>query len=248
MAESTKYDRIFRVLEYLARHPSGATLSTIARDVGMPLSSCHDVLQRLEAISAISMSADRQYRLGGRSRALAASITESEHLLPVSRRYLAALARELGFDVYIAVTSLGRVTYVDRFRGSHPVNVNVPLGQPLAIHATAAGKLFAAYDERTASIVLSGTHDLRKLTPKTNTDRDKLRQELAAIVRNGYSQSDEEAILGVTGLAVPVFDTGGALLAALHVSALTAELSPSTVEHVLERMRETSANIGRDAS
>lgn len=214
----------------------------------MPLSSCHDVLQRLEDISAVSMTDDRQYRLGGRSRALAASIAEGDHLIPVSRRHIAGLARDLGFDVYFAVASFGTVTYVDRFRGTNPVNVNIPLGQPLAIHATASGKLFAALDERTASIVLDGTHPLRSLTPNTITDRAQLRIELDRIAEQGYSLSNEEAIVGVTGLAVPVYDSAGALLAGLHVSALTAEMTAVAMEKVLDRMRATGEKIGRDAT
>lgn len=248
MVESNKYNRIFLILEYLARRPSGATLSVIARDIRMPLSSCHDVLQRLDAISAVTLTEERQYRLGGRSRALAASISEGEHLIPVSRRHLASLARELSFDVYFAVSSFGTVTYVDRFRGSNPVNVNVPLGQPLAIHATAAGKLFAALDDRTASVVLDGTHPLRAPTPNTITNRRALRTELDRIREQGFSTSQEEAILGVTGLAVPIYNAKGTLLAALHVSALTAELTPEVREGVLSRMRSTSKKIGHDAT
>lgn len=248
MAEPGKYDRIFQILEYLARRPNGATLSVVAREIHIPLSSCHDILQRLEAISAVSLTEDKRYRLGSRSRALAASISEGEHLLPISRRHLAQLARELGFDVYLAVASYGTVTYVDRIRGTNPVNVNVPLGQTLAVHATAAGKLFAALDEQTASIVLTGSHALRNLTAHTITDRAALKTELEWIVEHDHSVSREEAILGVTGVAVPVRSNDGSLLAALHVSMLSAAWTPEIRDRVIGAMRSCARKIERDVA
>ena len=58
----------------------------------------------------------------------------------------------------------------------------------------------------------------------------------------GYVRVDDEPETGLTGLAVPVRDEGGAIVAALEVSAPTSRLAPS-VDEAAALLREAAAAL-----
>jgi DNA-binding IclR family transcriptional regulator len=161
-----------------------------------------------------------------------------------ARRHLEKLAQTVGNDVYLAVKSGNRVVYVDRFVGSQPVTVNIRLGESLALHSTAVGKLFAAYVPELQRRVLS--RPLQRSTAHTITDPAELTRELDKIREEGFAVSQEESFDGICGMAVPVYDDAGQLLAAIHVSALAAGLTEARVKTVIEEATTVARLIELD--
>lgn len=243
MPSHNKYERIFQILELLAKRDSGATLSEIAAAVGMPVSSCHGVLNGMVEVGALALNSDRKYRLGRRSRALSVVFAGSDHIVPLCRQELPGLLEEFGFDLYVAQRSGDRVVYVERGYGSQPVNVNIPLGAPLSLHATSVGKLFCAFSPDLAESLLDGRDELPRMTENTITDRARLRKEFARIRKRGYSLSNGEAIKGITGLSVPILDEAGKIHAAIHLSALSQSLDVAMRQRAVKRLQDAAARV-----
>ena len=143
------------------------------------------------------------------------------------------MAKQLQNDVYLAVRVGTRVVYVDRYRGSQAVSLAIRLGDSLSLYATAVGKLFAAYEPELAERALRSGR--RQLTSNTITAAADLEQEYEKVRQEGVSTSREESIEGVVGIAVPIRDTSGRLVAAVHVSAVRAGWSPAREREVLDR-------------
>jgi DNA-binding IclR family transcriptional regulator len=238
-----RYTRVFDVLELLVGHPDGMTVTEVSKRLGLPLSSTHNLLQRLVAAEvAVSVSAGGlRYAGGPRLVRLGIRVVDGVELRSVARRHLQELARVLGDDVYLGVRLGHRVVYVERIQGSRPITVEIRLGQSLFLHATSVGKLFAAHHPVLRKQVLSGP--LAKLTKNTITDPDTLDAQLDAILKTGWSLSNEEAVLGIVGVAVPVFDLQGALTAAVHISGLVGQMSPERLEVVVSSAHATATAI-----
>ena len=81
---------------------------------------------------------------------------------------------------------------------------------------------------------------LRPLTPRSLTQPDALRQELARVRSQGHALVDQEMELGLRTLAVPLRNHRGEVVAALNVSAIAARVS-------LETLRERFLPILLDA-
>ena len=77
-----------------------------------------------------------------------------------------------------------RVIYADRSLGTQRISLDIRLGEPLFLHSTAAGKLFAAVDEKLAALALSG--DMPRLTPTTITSPRELEREYQRIREAGW--------------------------------------------------------------
>jgi DNA-binding IclR family transcriptional regulator len=242
-----RFSRIFDVLELLVGHPQGMTLTEIVKRLDLPTSSAHNLLRRMVAAEVVSMTEDLRYSVGARAVRLGIQVVDRLEVRAVARRVLQDLARETGEDVYLAVRLGERVTYVDRVPGTRLVSVNIRLGQSLYLHATSVGKLFAAHYPQLRRRLFAGPRP--RLTPNTLTGQRELETELDAIVRDGIAFSREEAIAGIVGLAVPVRDVSGALAAAIHISALAAQLDAKherlLVKSASAAATEIEAELGR---
>jgi len=68
------------------------------------------------------------------------------------------------------------------------------------------------------------TRELQAFTPKTITERARLRADLRRIRIRGYATSSEEVYAGAGGVAAPIFNSTSDVIASLGVSAPLARL------------------------
>jgi DNA-binding IclR family transcriptional regulator len=214
---------VFSLLSYLAVKP--ATLSQISKDLGLPLSSSHDLLQALLEIDAVSLQG-KTYALGPRSVGLSIEVQNSMSVVSVSRRALEQVASTTQLDVYLAVRAGTGVVYVARYPGSQAVNIDIPLGRRLYLHSTSVGKLFAALDREIYERLASDPKPV--LTSRTKTTLQQLEPNLRQIRAQQISISRGESLEGVVGVAVPVKDPANQIIAAAHLSIIEA-VAPATV-------------------
>lgn len=239
-----RYSRTFDVLDLLVGRPDGMTVTEISKRLALPISSSHNLLQRMAAVEVVNVTEDLRYSIGPRAVRLGISIVGGIRVRETARRHLQDLARSTGEDVYLAVRVGRRIAYVDRAPGNRPVTVDIRLGQSLFLHATSVGKLFSAYDDTIRRRLLAEPRPA--LTEHTLTDADDLCAELDRIRERGYAVSREEAIRGVVGLAVPVRDAHSDIVAAVHISALRAHLSGDVERDLLAAASATVAAVERE--
>src|ERR1022692_3939704 len=113
------------------------------------------------------------------------------------------------------------------------------IGRRTKPHAVANGKVLLAYDAIPVPV------DLERYTECTITSLGALHQELAAVRRNGYATAVAELEEGLVAVASPVFDAGGACVAALSVSGPSFRMPP---EKLAELGRLCAAHGGRAGS
>ena len=239
-----RLSRVFDVLELLGGHFEGLTLTEISKELKLPTSSVHNLLQRLVAIEALTVTPDLLYLVGYRAVRLGLRFTDGLEVRNIAGRYLTGLSAETGEDVYLAVGLGRKVSYIDRSQGTSPVTVSMRLGQPLYLHSTAVGKLYSAYVESFRAELLCQTWP--RLTVHTLVDRDVLERECAKIRLQEYAISREESHLGIVGVAVPVCDASGSLVAALHSPLLQNNLNEDRLAFILAASQAAAANIERD--
>src|SRR5689334_14306062 len=98
-------------------------------------------------------------------------------------------------------------------------------GSRVPIHCTASGKLFLATMDAARRRRILDSITLATLTPRTITGRKALESELARIAKRGYSTDDEEFIIGLIAVAVPVIGPSRRVVGAVACHAPEARLS-----------------------
>lgn len=242
-----KVERILRVLEMLTKEPDGLQLSTVSKEFGIPLSSCHNLLMSMresEMLLLRERNGQRRFVLGPRTIQLSFRVVDTLQIRRLARPHLLELVEKIGFDAYIASRVGDDVVYLERYEGRHPVKVDIRLGEPVFLHATAVGKLFAALDAELRARLLSLR--LHPVTAHTLTEPQKLRQELDRIAKSRVSVSDEEGMEGIVGVAVPINDAHGEITAALHVSGVSGQLTGIALTSVISALNESVRELERE--
>jgi IclR family acetate operon transcriptional repressor len=228
---SDKVERLVRVLDFLLRAPGHtATLSEVASAVEQPLSSTHDLLRSMVASGLLEIGPTKRYHHGPVLMRLALAAIDSVDIVATARPHLDKLVKAVGHDAYLAIRAGDAVTYASRCASTYRAGLDIRLGEPVPLHSSAVGKLFAALQPDLEHQVLS--RPLAALTPNTIVDPDRLVAELEQIRQRETAMSREETITGIVGFAAPVRDATDRVVAAVHVSAFKDNLARDDVPRI----------------
>ena len=106
----------------------------------------------------------------------------------------------------------------DQQRRIHAARLLV--GDTLPAYCSAAGKvLLAALDPDEVDSLIEREGPLVRRTPSTITDRDALTAALRQVRLQSWATAEDEMDAGTLGIAVPIFDGHGKVVAALAVGS-----------------------------
>jgi IclR family pca regulon transcriptional regulator len=155
---------------------------------------------------------------------------ESSTLPQLAQSHLDDARDELNESVSLAVLEEGHSVFVARSEVTRPVSTYVRLGAKLPAFPSATGRvLLADLGDEDLNTYLA-TASLAQLSPKTETDPDRLRTLIAIVRDRGFSVICEELELGMLAMAVPVRNRNGRTIAALSISASIARVGLTQAE------------------
>ncbi len=240
-------DRASQILLALASGTPRLGVSEISELVDVPKPTVHTMLRTLERRGLVVQEVDGgKYALGPAVLQLGNAYLGGSELRARSASWSDMLARQAGEAVWVAVLSGPDVVVVHhRLRPDDLVQI-LEVGAAVPWHACALGRAIVAYTpDGTQQALLASP--LRRLTGKTVTDPNALRQELAAVLARGYAVEDEEAILGDAGLAAPVFNWSGRVVGAIGIVGPAGRLlREGRQDQLADAVRSTARALSRD--
>lgn len=230
--------RVLSILAVFEKSLAPRSLTDIASETGLALSTAHRLVTELEGWGALQRDTNGRYQIGLRLWELGQHA--GRQVREIARPLLQDLYSLTQRTVHIAIREKTEVLYIDRIYDTRRVPQASRVGGRLPLHATAVGKVLLAFEESwLREAVLA--QPLEGRTPKTSVDPDALRIELAVIRERGYALTVEEVRLGSASIAVPIFQRGGGIGAALGLVSAADEAS--TLERHLPAMRGISRRI-----
>ena len=232
--------KIVALMELLRDEPGGLSLQEIAARTGHVKSSVHRILHSLKRHGYIEQeNAGAPYRLGMQFLTLVRGLHDGISLLQMGRPYLRELVEMFNESTYLAVLHEDRGIFVDVQESTRDLRMVGPLGAVVHYHATAAGKIMAAFlpvDRRAA--LLDG-RKFERLTEKTLTKRKQIELELAEVKRLGYATNDEETIVGAIFLAAPIFDAQESVCGSISVGVPKPRCSELLRKKIANHLKDT---------
>jgi DNA-binding IclR family transcriptional regulator len=219
-------ERTLDLLELFGREKCPLTLSDVARLLHIPVSSCHDVLQAMQARGYLYEIAPRAgYYPTLRIQNLGRVFAEHDPVLARAGLLLRSLRDALDETVMLARASGMRTNYLLSFEATSPLRFMVGIGDSVrSLYATSAGKAaLGALETVVLDEYLKGAK-LTPLTARTITSKDALREDLERARQRGWFLNSGESIDGVTTLSA-TFHWNGALYI-VTVAAPSARLDP----------------------
>lgn len=196
--------RTVQILELLASRPQRMTLSELQRELDVPKSSLHNLLQTLVARGWLETSeSGSAYGIGLRALRVGASYLERDPVVEASWPILSQLRSRLDETVHLARLDGADIVYLASRESAHHLRSSSRIGRRLPAHSTALGKVLLA--GRSDAAVRELLPDrLVALTPDTVTVIEELEAELAEIRIQGYSLEHGQNTPGLACVAVSI--------------------------------------------
>ena len=238
-------ERAFAVLRALNPGGQAVSLATITDTTGLPKSTASRLLSTMVGIGVVERISEVGYVVGRELRAIAHPGVGPSELVGVSATYLRDLVHDIGEDAALSVPDGNHGLYIDQIQKSRPVQVQNWTGERFEHHTTAAGFVFlAARDDEDLDMYLAGP--LAKSSPVTETDPARLRELIQMTRTNGYAWSFEIWAEGVNGVAAPVKDTRGDVVASITVFGPAYRFpGDRDIGAIGRRLVETASHISR---
>ena len=231
-----------KVAVILAAFTAGAehTLSQIAHQTSLPVSTVHRLLRDLVAAELLDRCGDGGYRAAWALRSLDVDSVEPT-LAERAPLVVDDLAAALQTTARVGALDALEISYVEKVPGvvrgtSFPNTARLPL------HATALGKALLAF-LRPVVVRLVIAQGLSSYTPHTVIRADQLQSALQQARMRGFAISAGELDVSCA-VAVPVFDAAGALIAGVEVQV--DDLAGPTLARVLPSLLLAARGLSRE--
>ena len=197
-----------------------------ARELGVHRSTASRLLATLEAGGLLELDeAAGGYRLGLGLVTLAGHVLNRFPVRACAAPVLRELRDSTGETAWLGVLDGQRITYLDQATSPH-VTVNVDwVGVRQALTEGVTGRLLLAYQD--ADVIA-------RLVAEADPSASGLSEtELALVRRQGYAVRIGDSQDGYTGVAVPIRDAGGSVVAAIALGGPLFRVSEQRVHEEL---------------
>lgn len=234
------------ILEILGEAERELSLGSVVARSGRPKGTVHRMLSTLVHTGFVSQDpASARYRLTLKTWRLGANAIRDLDLLRVALPHLERLMRETGETVHLAVLDpSGDVIYVCKVESPQSIRVQTRLGQLNPSWCTATGRCLLAFNEDVAEKVLA--RRLRPRTARTITDAAKLRKILADVRTRGYAVTCAENHPEMGGIAAPVLDHAGGVVAACGAAIPEFRMDQKLIDRIIPLVVSIASAVSRE--
>ena len=241
-------DKTLRILALFNGETPEWGVTELAAHAGMPKSTVFRVLRVLLQHELLAQDPlTKRFRLGLGALELGRRAYEGLELRQVALPILNRIAALSGETVLLEVLNQehDRVVCVERAQRQTGLRLMLEVGSTVPLHAGASSKVLLAYlpDEEIEAVIARG---LPPLTAHTITDPARLRRDLAEIRARGFAVSFEETDDGAAGVAVPIWDRSGRVVAGLTIAGPVTRLNQATVSRFLDIGRDGARQIAQE--
>jgi IclR family pca regulon transcriptional regulator len=242
------FARGLAVLEAFGPDRQALSLSEVAEAADISRAAARRLLLTLCHLGYATQNG-RTFQLTARVMRLGYAYLSSLPLAEIVEPYVLKVAEKTGESCSVCVLDGHEVVYVTRASTRRVMSLTLAVGTRLPAWATANGRVLLGElepAERASRLKQSG---ISKLTPFSLHTVAKVEAAIQQAKRDGYSFVNQELELGLTALAMPLFDQTGRMVAAINIAG-HAERNPESrmlKEHLpvlRETVRQLNAALG----
>ncbi|GIP40076.1 IclR family transcriptional regulator [Paenibacillus sp. J31TS4] len=220
-------------------------VTELSRQLDLSKGAVHKLLATLESEGFIRQNeTNKQYSLGFSLLELGMQVLKTHSLVDFAHSYLQKLAESTTELACLCLLDGEEAIYVDKIESVHPIRFNVDAYRKFPLYATSASRAILAYQpEETIDRVLAG--GIRAFTKHSVTDPAEMKKRILRIRENGYEVSSNLRNVGVTGIASPIHDAAGQVVASVSLIGPSDRMQPN-LDSYLVRVKATTQAISSE--
>ncbi|WP_246530708.1 IclR family transcriptional regulator [Streptomyces bathyalis] len=245
-AGETVLSRVVRVLETFGSDVTTLTVSQIARRSGLHVATVSRLVAQMARHELLQRDG-RSVRIGVRMWELGSRASPTVGLREAAMPFMEDLHAVVGHHIQLGVLQGDEVLFVERLAAPGAVINYTRIAGRLPLHASSSGLVLCAHapvdlQER----IIAGP--LTVYTERTISTPRRLRGTLADVRREGYAFCQGHIHPDATGIAVPLRDSHGAVVAALAAIVPNDDTARAQIPALLAAARGVSrAMAGHEA-
>lgn len=229
--------RALDIITMLSLKKGGLGVTEIANNIDINKSSVYRILSTLVQYGYVEQDEETgRYKLGYKFLEISSKLLESIDLRGEARPFLQELESETNEVIHLVVYDQGEVVYIEKLEGNETLRMHSKVGKRAPMHCTSVGKAILA---QLPDNVIEGIIERKGMpvhTIHTITDKEVLMKELEQVRVRGYALDLEENEIGITCIAVPIFDHTGNVVSAVSISGPTLRMTEERLEQLHKRM------------
>lgn len=229
------------VLE-LVKQSQGITLREVMDGLHISKSTAFRILSTLEEVSYV-YKIKTQYFIN--HKMLCESIEKRAAMDWASLRSIYQLATSLQMSTFIGKVDNTDLVMTQVLHAPFQESADEEIGNRSKLHQSALGKVILANLDEEPLVTILDKLSLERATKNTFQDSQLFRYHLKAIRLDGYAFDDEERIVGIRCVAVPVFREK-VVIAALAIAAPAEQISRSNIKHIANKLIAGSKAITQE--
>jgi len=241
-------ERVLDLLEFIGAGEDGVTFVQIGKELGIPKSSLHALLDVLHGREYVQLDEDtRKYSLGVKVWEAGRAYQRRHGMIELARPVLRAIVARVNETVQLAELAGRDNVYLDKADSTHPLRLQSQVGTRLPAYATGVGKALLAQLSNEEVRTRFGTGGLPVHSPTTLPTVDALIEELEITRERGFAIDNEEYSAGVFCVAVPVHEAAGPAGTAISVSVPVTRATEAGLSEMLAELARGSLEISATA-
>lgn len=210
-------DRVFDILEELAKRPEGLSLQEIGQRLGIAGSSIHALVQTMAHRKYVKINEARKITLGNKFYEFI-GLFANEPLLAAAKPFMKSIAQQVNENVHLAILDGLDIVFIACEQTTHPIRYHVEVGQTQPAHITGVGKVLLSQFSDKMIKEMYADFPFTKITENTIVSVTKLIDTLKVIRSRGYGLDDNESYMGSKCYAGPLYNANQRMIASLSIS------------------------------
>lgn len=237
--------KALNLLEALVKSGQPRRLTELARQLGLTKPNVYRLLSTLSVLGYVKKDpATSLYSPTLKLWEMGSLLVRDVDLVAIAGPRIRRLCEETRESVQLAVFDSGFVVYVDKVDSQQPLKAMTTIGSRVPATVTSTGKALLGWLPSTA--LDQAMAHVKRYTPLTLMKRRDVEQDLEETRARGYSVNRGEFREGVAGIAAPIRDRSGAVVAAVSVWGADRNILGPQRENLARMAMAAARDISRD--
>ena len=236
-------ENVFSLLEVLADNGIELGIAELCKKIFLPKGTVHRLLGTLKNLGYIEQNPqNRKYYLTAKIFKLGTAVTDKIGLVQIIP-YMKKLSQQFNETTNLAIMDRDEIIYLYSVSSDNTLKLDLRIGSNQPAYCAAVGKVLLAFlSEKELDGYLQRVK-LKSYTPYTITSKEYLKRDLKLIREKGCSFANEEYMVGVSCVAVPIKDQQGKVCAGLSFSVPTVRMDKEKLPQLIDSLISTAKKI-----
>lgn len=238
-------ERALRILDVFKSERQALSVARLSEILNLPRATVLRLCTTLVSYGYLKQDREsKRYALGLKLFELGSIVFHSFSLRNVASPHLSRLQTSLGKTIFLGILENDELFYIDKIEDlRNPIVFTSKIGTCRPPYWGMMGPLLMSYLPDSEIERLLKKSPLKATTKHSITKKEKFIKWLRRIRQLEYVIESEMAIPGIAGVAVPIRDFTGKVIAALGIGFMSSSVDSKGTKKILNEARKTAAII-----